>query len=560
MFKPLNIKLYFLLFLLTFTVNAQDNFKVFVPEFIPTGGRFEVSLITSNNFPEADKLDIYLFPDISLKINKIELWANNGKSQIPVISEFLPISSELSQKVTVNLADSTKFSPGSFFQLVIYLKSDQILSNSLKVYGEFLFNGRVVGNLANSDDNLISNQPNFYNLSLSYYEKYSTAEYAASFNKNSFLNIPLVYKFDETLVSEFWMKLKDFSSSFLKIINGETNRVEYELLVNENQMLEVTSALNDLFQLKPQFISDNIWYHFSIAFNKSTSKLTFLCNGDEFAKIDINNYFNFDNLVLHFQNIIPSGNISLEQFRLITTNSDLSGIYKNINFSDYLDDSSEVILHINFSEAELENLLNQKAISYEGIKFIKSDAPIFPRAPKIDVKLSNNFYEIEWSGGDFRNVDFYILERAIGSGDFLEMGREEADNAEKKLYSLITEKPNQPDIVYFRIIQINKDGSSIFSDVVKIGQGIVEDVILGQNFPNPFNPTTLIEFELVQDSDVEIKVYNLAGVEVALLHKGFLSSGIHQFKFDARGLPSGIYIYQVNTAYSTKTHKMILTK
>jgi hypothetical protein len=49
-------------------------------------------------------------------------------------------------------------------------------------------------------------------------------------------------------------------------------------------------------------------------------------------------------------------------------------------------------------------------------------------------------------------------------------------------------------------------------------------------------------------------------VEVALLHKGFLSSGIHQFEFDARGLPSGIYIYQVTTAYSTKTHKMILTK
>ena len=560
MFKPLNIILYFFLILLPFQVNAQDNFKVFVPEFIRIGGSFDISLITSNNFPEADKLEIYLIPDVSLRINKIELWTNGGRSQIPVISDFLPGSSELAQKVTIDLTDTTFFSSGSFFQLVIHLKSDQTNSNSLKVYGKFSSNGKVVGHLVNSNNDLISDQSNFHNLSFSYYEKYLTAEFAASFNKNSYLNIPLVYNFDETLIAEFWMKLKSFNSSFLEIINGETNRIECDLSVNENQMLEVKSGLSDLFQLKPQFISDNIWYHFRISFNKSKSELTFFCKGNEYAKIDVKNYFTFDNLVLHFQNSDPSGTFSIEQFRLVTAKNSISGINKNRNFSEYSDDSSEVILQMNFSEAELINLLDQKMISYEGVKFSKSDAPIFPRAPEIDVKLLNNFYEIEWKGGEFRNADYYILERAIGSGDFLNIGREEADNDEKKLYSLLSEKPNQHDIVYFRIKQINKDGSSIFSDVVKIGQGTVEDIILGQNYPNPFNPTTLIEFELLQDSDVEIKVYNLAGVEVSLLHKGFLSHGIHQFEFDARGLPSGIYIYQVNTAYSTKTHKMILTK
>ena len=560
MFKSLNIMRYFFLILLTFTINAQDNFKVFVPEFIPIGGSFEVSLITSNNFSEADMLNIYLSPDVSLRINKVELWTNGGKSQIPFISEFIPGSSELSQKVTINLTDSTIFSSGSFFQLVFSLKPDQTSSSSMNVYGEFLSNGEVVGHLNNSDDDLISDQPNYYNLSFSYYEKYLTAEFAASFSENSYLNIPLVYHFDETLIAEFWMKFKDYSSTFLEILDLETNRVEYNISVNENKMLVIDTKDNDLIQSKPCFISNKIWYHFSIAFDNSTSVLSFLCNGNKFAKIKVKNYFDLDNLVLRFQGSDPQGALSIDQFRLVITNSFLSGINKNINFPDYSDDSSKVILQMNFAEAELGNLLEKKMISYEGIKLIKSDAPIFPRAPEIDVNISNNFYEIEWEGGDFRNADYYILERAIGNANFLVISREVADNTEKKKYLVISERPDQPDICYFRIRQINKDGSSIFSDVVKIGQGIIEDIILGQNYPNPFNPTTLIEFELLLDSDVEIKVYNLAGVEVALLHKGFLSSGIHQFEFDARGFPSGIYIYQVTTAYSTKTHKMILTK
>jgi hypothetical protein len=95
---------------------------------------------------------------------------------------------------------------------------------------------------------------------------------------------------------------------------------------------------------------------------------------------------------------------------------------------------------------------------------------------------------------------------------------------------------------------------------MKVGQGIIEDIIIGQNYPNPFNPTTQIEFELLQDSDVEVKVFNLAGKEVALLHKGFLPQGIYHFKFDASGLPSGIYLYQVRTPSNTQTRKMVLAK
>jgi hypothetical protein len=433
-------------------------------------------------------------------------------------------------------------------------------SNHLKIYGEYISGEKILGHLMNSDENISMDQANYFNLTFNYFEKYSTPELAANFSQNSYLNIPLTYNFDNSLVIEFWMKLKDYRTTFLEIINGETNRIGYSLSINENQILVLNSKLNDFFQLKPFFISSNIWYHFIIAFNKRNSEISFSCNGEEITKINSNNYLAYDNLVIHFIKYGQSGNLNIDQLRLVSSNGSLSGVIKNRNYSDYSDDSSRVILQINFSENEIQTLLEQKKISYEGLKLVQSNAPIFPRAPHIDVKLSNNFYEIDWNGGDFSNAGSYVLERAIGNSDFVEVGQESADNVEGKEYSLLSEKLSKPEILYFRIKQVNKDGSEVYSDVIKVGQGNIEDIIIGQNYPNPFNPTTSIEFELLLDSDVEIKVFNLEGKEVALLHKGFLTRGKYQFKFDATGMPSGIYLYQISTSYSVQTRKMILAK
>ena len=560
MFKPLNIIFCFLLIFNAFPVNAEDNFKVFVPEFIPKDASFEISIITSKNFPEAEKLDIYFFPDFSLTINEIELRTDKGEYQISSNSDYLQNYSELSQKASIDLTDTSIISPESFFEIVVHLKSRNANSNILKFYSEYTIGNGILGHLQISAENFITDQPNVYKLSFNYFEKYYTAESAARFNQNDFLSIASVYSFDKILIAEFWLKIKNYKSTFLEIKDLETDRVEYSLSVNANQMLAVNSGLYDIFQLKPSFISSNCWYHFIIVFDKIKSQLSFLCNDEEFAKVQTDNYLNFNNLLFHFKNNNPSGTFTIDQFRIINEYGSLTGIIKNKNYSSFSDDSSGVFLQINFSETEIENLLDQKVISYGGIKLVKSNAPIFPRAPKVDIKLLNNFFEVDWTGGDYKNADYYVLERAIGSNSFEQVNREEADNSEEKSYSLLSEKPNQPEIFYFRIKQFNKDGSVVYSDIVKVGQGDIEDVILGQNYPNPFNPTTTIKFELLQDTDVEVKVFNLEGKEVAVLHNGFLNRGVHQFEFDAKGLSSGIYIYQVKTPFSIKSHKMIFTK
>jgi hypothetical protein len=559
MFKALNLIFNFLL-VLAFPLSAQDNFRAFVPQFIPEEASFEVSIITSKNFPEADKLDIYFFPDITLVINEIELRTENGEYKVSTKSEYLKDHSEVSQKISIDLTDTSIFSPESVLEIIIHLKSQNVISNKLDFYSEFVNKDKVLGHLNSSDENLHTDRQNFYRLVINYFEKYNTAEDAAKFNQNSFLNVPLEYSLNGKLIAEFWFKVKNYNETFLEIIDWETNRVEYKFSVNDYHMLDLDSKLNDDLQLEPFFISSNCWYDFVIIFNKDDSKLTFLCSENELTELKTNNTFNFDNLLIHFKNNNSKGSFSIDQFRLVSATGSLGGIIKNKNYSSYNDDSSQVIRQINFSESELENLLGQKLISYEGISLVKSNAPIFPKAPAVDIKLLNNFFEVDWQGGDYNNADYYVLERAIGNSGFKEVNKISADNSEEKVYSQLSEKPLHSEIVYFRIKQVNKDGSVVYSDVVKVGQGEVEDLILDQNYPNPFNPITTIKFELLQDSDVEVKVFNLEGKEVALLYNGYLNRGIHQFEFDAKNLPSGIFIYQVKTPLSIKSQKMIFAK
>lgn len=85
---------------------------------------------------------------------------------------------------------------------------------------------------------------------------------------------------------------------------------------------------------------------------------------------------------------------------------------------------------------------------------------------------------------------------------------------------------------------------------------------LYQNFPNPFNPQTAIEFIVPQTSKISLKVFNLLGKEVAVLTDEIKQPGTYKVIFAAgeHGLSSGVYIYQLKTDSFTETKKMIFTK
>ncbi|HXG01686.1 MAG TPA: PQQ-binding-like beta-propeller repeat protein [Bacteroidota bacterium] len=83
---------------------------------------------------------------------------------------------------------------------------------------------------------------------------------------------------------------------------------------------------------------------------------------------------------------------------------------------------------------------------------------------------------------------------------------------------------------------------------------------LDQNYPNPFNPSTTIRFEVTSSGFVSLKVYNLLGQEVATLVKEVKQPGRYEVKWDASGMPSGVYVYRLQAGTATATRRMILLK
>ncbi len=83
---------------------------------------------------------------------------------------------------------------------------------------------------------------------------------------------------------------------------------------------------------------------------------------------------------------------------------------------------------------------------------------------------------------------------------------------------------------------------------------------LAQNFPNPFNPSTVIGFQLSVAGNARLSVYDLLGREVAVLVDDVLPSGEHQVRFDANGLSSGVFIYRLQVGSEVLTRRMTLVK
>ena len=81
-----------------------------------------------------------------------------------------------------------------------------------------------------------------------------------------------------------------------------------------------------------------------------------------------------------------------------------------------------------------------------------------------------------------------------------------------------------------------------------------------ENYPNPFNPTTVIRVAIPESGNFSLKVYNILGQEVATLVDGKLSAGLHMVNFDASKLSSGTYIYRLSGNHVSIVKKMLLIK
>ncbi|MBA4252330.1 MAG: hypothetical protein C0442_11495, partial [Chlorobiaceae bacterium] len=106
----------------------------------------------------------------------------------------------------------------------------------------------------------------------------------------------------------------------------------------------------------------------------------------------------------------------------------------------------------------------------------------------------------------------------------------------------------------------NSNFSNLFAGVKQPEGNLVEGFKLYENYPNPFNPSTKISYQLPVTSHVSLIVYDVLGNEVANLINEVKSAGKYEIEFNANKLTSGIYFYKLVADNFIETKKMILMK
>ncbi|MEP7146541.1 MAG: T9SS type A sorting domain-containing protein, partial [bacterium] len=102
--------------------------------------------------------------------------------------------------------------------------------------------------------------------------------------------------------------------------------------------------------------------------------------------------------------------------------------------------------------------------------------------------------------------------------------------------------------------------NNIMTPVNNFSNEIPGNFSLSQNFPNPFNPKTIINYELPTANYVTLKVYDVLGNEVKTIVNEKETAGSYAIEFDASGFPSGIYYYKIKAGEFEQVKKMILLK
>ena len=80
------------------------------------------------------------------------------------------------------------------------------------------------------------------------------------------------------------------------------------------------------------------------------------------------------------------------------------------------------------------------------------------------------------------------------------------------------------------------------------------------NYPNRFNPSTTIKYELPRSSEVKLTVFDMLGREVSVLVDERKDAGVHEVKFDGSNLASGVYLYRLQAGDFVSTKRMLILK
>jgi hypothetical protein len=193
-------------------------------------------------------------------------------------------------------------------------------------------------------------------------------------------------------------------------------------------------------------------------------------------------------------------------------------------------------------------------------------APLPVELASFSAMISGNSVVLDWgTATELNNKGFEVERYSTNGWEIIGWVDGKGTTTKPSTYSF-TDKNTVAGIVLYRLKQIDFDGTSTYSNSIQInttgisGENNPTIYALEQNFPNPFNPSTVIRFSLPASGNVTLNVYNSLGEKVAELVNSTMPAGNHQIEFNSKDLSSGLYFYEIRTGDFTSIKKMILMK
>lgn len=174
-------------------------------------------------------------------------------------------------------------------------------------------------------------------------------------------------------------------------------------------------------------------------------------------------------------------------------------------------------------------------------------------------------FRLEYEGGDKTSPSSYqwsIIDSAYwsnnGDMDVISVANVDGDPGDEVLYTQGYSRGNPTDAP-MPLIVLDQQFTPV--SVEKENDVVPTQFYVEQNYPNPFNPSTEIKFGITEGSNVDLRIYDALGREVAvLINNQFMGAGSYNVKFNASNLASGTYIYRITTDKNTVSKKMQLLK
>jgi hypothetical protein len=195
-----------------------------------------------------------------------------------------------------------------------------------------------------------------------------------------------------------------------------------------------------------------------------------------------------------------------------------------------------------------------------------ADTPLPVELSSFSAHFDGEVVNLKWRTETEVNNYGFDIERSVNPGsiqkEWTKIGFVEGygNSNSPKNYSFVDGDLSGANIIYYRLKQIDNDGTYEYSHEVEISFISPDKYSLGQNYPNPFNPSTKIHYKIAQSEFVNLSVYNVLGKEVAVLVNEIQSPGTYSIVFSADNLPGGVYFYKLETQNFTQTSKMLLLK